>query len=110
MFFAAEYANRNKDAVSCIDIAVLWPMPSLSISVPIVPIAEMDFGTVVVQPKIHIPTIFKDGVIHFLKRGESLNRIASVMMTVERTICKKTTGTFICSHEVFKSPIINNRK
>ncbi|KAG5869534.1 hypothetical protein JTB14_018666 [Gonioctena quinquepunctata] len=61
LLFAAEYANRNKGTVSCTDVAALWPMPSLPIIVPIVPIAEMDFGTVAdpIQHNIDILTMSK---------------------------------------------------
>lgn len=42
VLFAAEYANNKKEAMSCTDHQAVWPMPSLSTKVPIVPVLEMD--------------------------------------------------------------------
>lgn len=83
LLFAAEYANRNKGVVSCTDVAALWPMPTLSTVVPIVPVAEMNFGKFVDLSTQHIPSNTKEGVVNLLKRIESLGRTASIMRIVE---------------------------
>lgn len=85
-------------------------MPSLFTAVPIVPIAEMDFGTVVlVQPKIIITTMSKEGVIHLLKRVEILNRIASVIMIGEPFASKLQTFSYVASwHLNHQSSVTEN--
>lgn len=85
LLFAAEYANRNKGTVSCTDVAALWPMPSLSTVVPIVPISEMDFGTVAGPVHIDISpsTMTTQGIINLLKRIEDIDQTVCLMRIVE---------------------------
>lgn len=44
VLFAAEYANNKKEAMSCTDLQAVWPMPTLSTKVPVVPVSDMDWG------------------------------------------------------------------
>ena len=43
ILFAAEYATKIKEGISCTDIKAVWPMPS-NATVPIVPVRNMNFG------------------------------------------------------------------
>lgn len=90
LLFAAEYANTKKSAMSCTDLPALWPMPSLSTEVPIVPITQMDFGKVVSSESsarqlraVSIPKMGKNGVIDLLTRIEKLDRTAGLMRIVQ---------------------------
>lgn len=86
LLFAANYANIKKDTMSCTDVPALWPMPSLSTDVPIIPITQMDFGKISgssAQRSVDIPKMGKEGVIGLLTRIENLNRTAGLMRIVQ---------------------------
>lgn len=44
ILFAAEYANKKKEEVSCTDTLGTWMMPSTSAKLPLVPVNEMNWG------------------------------------------------------------------
>lgn len=44
ILFAADYANTRKIERSCTDVGAVWPMPSMTQKVPIVPVHEMNWG------------------------------------------------------------------
>lgn len=75
LLFTAEYVNSKKCEVSCTDVLSLWPMPSLSTVVPIVPISEMDFGagsSTQKQTQVNIDKPTSDSVLKLLERIDGL--------------------------------------
>ncbi|CAG9769281.1 unnamed protein product [Ceutorhynchus assimilis] len=81
MLFAAEYAYRKRNSISCTDLTAPWPMPSLSTTVPIVPLSEMDFG----KPSSSTSQVvsIKNNAIEMLDKMKSLGKTASLMRVVE---------------------------
>lgn len=85
VLFAAEYANNKKEAISCTDLQAVWPMPTLSTKVPLVPVLEMDWGkTCSTQEATRdIPALSGVEVGNLLKKYKDLKRMTPLMYVID---------------------------
>lgn len=87
VLFAAEYANAKKEAMSCTDVGALWPMPSTSQKVPIVPLHEMKWEKASGQYSLEIddktPPLSENEINDMLIQISELQHSCPLMRIVE---------------------------
>lgn len=99
VLFAAEYANKRKEEVSCTDVLGAWMMPSTSSQIPLEPVSKMDWGNYIQQEDKTIAPLSVTDINDMLKKMEQLGHSSAVMRIVEpfATDIAKKIGNILSS-------------
>jgi hypothetical protein len=84
ILFAAEYATKMKEDVSCTGVKAAWPVPATK-NVPIIPVSQMKWGKPTTQPtaSADIPPIQDGEIIKNLNSVEEAGCSSALMRIIE---------------------------
>ncbi|KAJ8914046.1 hypothetical protein NQ315_017565 [Exocentrus adspersus] len=84
ILFAVNYFNSRDEGMSCTDVQCRWIVPSLSTTVPVVPVRDMNWGLpFIAQQPQEIQAGTKNELVTILHKVSALGHTSALMRIVE---------------------------